>query len=98
MKKNVIVSPAAKTDIARLKAYIKEELKMPETAANYITELKNVVKKLAYYADSIGINKYVQDMFGMNARHITFKKMAIVFFIENDIIYIIRVMPSSLIY
>jgi len=98
MKKEVIVSPAAKTDIAGLKAYIKEELKMPKTAANYITELKNTVKQLSYYAGSIGINEYVQNMFGINASHIIFKKMAIIFFIENNIIYIKRIVPSSLIY
>ena len=56
MKKNktVIVSPTAETDIAELKAYIKGELKMPETAANYVAELKSVVKKLSYYAEAVG--------------------------------------------
>jgi hypothetical protein len=34
------------------------------------------------------VNEYVQAMFGINVRHITFKKMAIVFLIEDDVVYI----------
>jgi plasmid stabilization system protein ParE len=98
MKKNIIVSPEAKNDIAELKHYIKQELKMPETAAKYIKDLNSVIEKLPNYADSAGTNKYVQIQFGSNARHTIFKKMSIIYFVENNIIYIRRVIPSSLIY
>jgi plasmid stabilization system protein ParE len=97
MKKNIIISPKAKRDIAELKIYIKQELKMPETAANYIKDLKVTIGKLSYYANSVGKNEYVQKMFGIDARHITFKKMAI-YLIDGEYIYIRRIIPSALIY
>ena len=97
MRKKVVVSSAAKKDIARLKAYIKQELKMPQTAANYIKALNAVVHRLSFYADAVGENEYIQKRFGTNARHIIFKKMAIIFFVENELIYIKRIIPSSLI-
>jgi plasmid stabilization system protein ParE len=75
MKKyNVIFSIDAKFDIADLKRYIKHELKAPDTAANYIRELNTTIQGLSSYADSIGINEYIQSQFGTNARHIIFKK------------------------
>jgi hypothetical protein len=57
-----------------------------------------IIQKLSVYADSVGANEYVQDMFGINVRHIIFKKMAIIFFIEDDIVYIKRVIARALIH
>jgi hypothetical protein len=94
---SIVLSIDSQIDIADLKHYIKKELKVPDTAAKYIKGLKAAIKKLAFYADSVGANEYVQDMFGDNVRHITFKKMAIVFFIEDDVIYIKHVIAMSLI-
>jgi hypothetical protein len=73
-------------------------LKASDTAANYIKGLKMIIQKLSVYADSVGANEYVQDMFGINVRHIIFKKMAIIFFIEDDIVYIKRIIARALIH
>jgi hypothetical protein len=37
-------------------------------------------------------------IYGTNARHATFKKMAIIYILEGRIVYILRVIPGSLIY
>jgi hypothetical protein len=73
-------------------------LKAPDTAANYIKGLKTIIQKLSVYADSVGANEYVQNQFGPSARHITFKKMAIIFRIHGNYVYIKRVIPMSLIH
>jgi hypothetical protein len=99
MKKySVVLSIDSKIDIANLKRYIKQELKAPDTAANYIKGLKTIIQKLSVYAGSVGANEYVQGMFGVNVRHVTFKKMAIVYFIEDDVAYIQRIIAMSLIH
>ncbi|MDR0733126.1 MAG: hypothetical protein LBF08_03570 [Dysgonamonadaceae bacterium] len=60
--------------------------------------MKTAIWKLSYYAASIGVNQYIQTKFGVDARHITFKKMAIIYVIKDDTVYIKRIIPSSLIY
>ena len=94
---SVITSKEAESDIANLKRYMEHKLKAPETASDYIKRLKAILQKLSYLANTIGANAYVQAMFGANARHITFKKMAIIYFIEDNTVYIQRIIPGSLI-
>jgi hypothetical protein len=98
MRKKIVVSSFAKKDIARLKAYIKQELKMSQTAANYIKDLNIAINKLSFYAGAVGRNEYVQKMFGTNARHIIYKKMAIIYIVFGDIVYIQRIIANSLIH
>jgi plasmid stabilization system protein ParE len=94
----ITVSIESKKDIADLKRYIKDELKAPETASHYIEGLDAVIQKLSFLADSIGKNKFVQNMFGINAKHILYKKMAIIFYREDDCVYIRCVIASSMIH
>ncbi|MDR2139009.1 MAG: type II toxin-antitoxin system RelE/ParE family toxin [Tannerella sp.] len=98
MKKRIILSAEAKQDIAELKRYIRHELKMPDTAARYIKELNAVIQELPNHADSVGMNEYIQGMFGFNARHAIFKRMIIIFYPKNHTIYIRRIIPGSLVY
>jgi len=94
----ILFSPKADYDILDLEYYIKNVLKSPITACKYINDLDATIQKLAVFANTIGFNKYVQEQFGINARHINFKKMAIIYLIEDDIVYVLRVIPASLIY
>ncbi|KAA6303209.1 MAG: hypothetical protein EZS26_000598 [Candidatus Ordinivivax streblomastigis] len=94
----ITVSIKAKRDIADLKRYIKDELKASETASHYIKGLDATIQKLFSLADFIGSNEFVQAMFGRNALHIAYKKMTIVFFIEDDCVYVERVIASSMIH
>ena len=79
-------------------AYIREALKSPLTAAKYMAELNSAIQNLFFYAAAIGANEYIQARFGINARHIVFKKMAIVYKVKKDVVYILRVISGALIY
>ncbi|MDR3266522.1 MAG: type II toxin-antitoxin system RelE/ParE family toxin [Tannerella sp.] len=92
---NIAISEEAFADAAKLAHYIKYDLKSPLTADNYMKEIDDAIQKLSFHADSVGANEYIQTMFGSNVRHITFKKMAIIFFIEEDVVYILRIIPSA---
>ena len=98
MSYQILFSDDANYDMVKLEQYIRERLKAPITASKYMEDLDNIIQKLAVYADIISINEFVQEKFGNNARHINFKKMAIIYIVENDIVYIERIIASSLIY
>ena len=94
----IFFSPEADYDMFELEYYIKNVLKSPITASKYMNDLETAIVKLAVYANSIGFNKYIQEQFGANVRHVNFKKMAIIYFVEDDTVFIKRVIPASLIY
>ena len=98
MKYKIFFSTEADYDMLELEYYIRNELKSPITASKYIKDLDASILKLSVSANAIGFNKYVQEQFGVNARHINFKKMAIIYFIEDDTVFIKRVIPASLIH
>jgi hypothetical protein len=81
-----------------LEFYIKDSLQLPNTAANYMEGVDKTINYLALYADSIGFNPYIQSMFGKKARHIVYKKMSIIYVIHGNVVYIKRIIPSSLIH
>lgn len=99
MKKlKLVISQSAYSDAAKLAHFIENDLKSRRISDKYMQELDNTVEKLSVYANAIGKNEYIQKMFGKKARHITYKKMAIVFFVEQKTIYIHRIIASSLIH
>ncbi|MDR2562440.1 MAG: hypothetical protein LBC98_00695, partial [Prevotellaceae bacterium] len=87
MKKfKIRISKRAYADGARL-AYFIEDLSSTDASDRYMQGLDDAIEKLSYFAVSIGKNEYVQKMFGEKARHITYKKMAIIFSIKNETVY-----------
>ncbi|OAV74456.1 hypothetical protein Barb7_02050 [Bacteroidales bacterium Barb7] len=89
----------AKLDMAKLNHYISYGLNSPETAARYMDELRNAIQRLAFYADSIAISQsaYIQFLCGEDTRRVNYKKMAILYVIRRDFVYVKRVLPGSLI-
>ncbi|MDR2121011.1 MAG: type II toxin-antitoxin system RelE/ParE family toxin [Tannerella sp.] len=98
MSFHIYFSPEADNDMAVLERYIRDELKSPYTASQYMTDLEDVIQTLSINAGIISSNKYVRAKFGDDARRIIFKKMDIIFTIEDDIVYIKRIIPGSLVY
>jgi hypothetical protein len=94
----ISISEEAYADMAKLARYITYGLKSQQTSDKYMAGVDSTILKLSFCADGIGVNEYVQSMYGINARHITYKKMAIIFFIEGDVVYIKRVIASSLLH
>ncbi|MDR2466750.1 MAG: hypothetical protein LBD35_05090 [Prevotellaceae bacterium] len=91
------ISKRAYADIAGL-AYFIEDLSSAGASDKYMQGIDDVIEKLSYYAGSVGKNEYVQKMFGEKARHITYKKMAIIFSIKNETVFIKRIIACSLIH
>jgi aromatic ring-cleaving dioxygenase len=100
MKKyTVITSGMAEADIDDFYDHILYEYKQLDTAIRNRNNIENTIQKLTLLAGVIGPNEYVQAMFGINARHIIYKKMSIIFIIEeNDVAYVLRVIASALIH
>jgi hypothetical protein len=99
MKKyTVILSAEAMMDTDDVYNYIANEIKQKETAYRYKAGLIHTIQKLSFYADTTGVNEYVQNMFGVDARRIIYKKTTIIFCIKDDHVYVKRVIASSMIH
>ena len=98
MKKyTIIITKTAQADMRKFHNFICKVYKQKATAKHYRNGILRTARKLAGYAGSLGRNEYVQKKFGMEARHITYKKMAIIYVIKDDVVYVRRIIPSSLI-
>jgi plasmid stabilization system protein ParE len=101
MRKYIItISDDAAMDIYDLIYYIRDELSEPLTARRYHDKLIETIQKLSIYAGSIAISQsnFIQSQYGPNARRVNFKKLAIIYIIDGDYVYIQRIIPGSLIY
>ncbi|GHT48315.1 hypothetical protein AGMMS49965_26500 [Bacteroidia bacterium] len=98
MKYAIIISPQADLDMTNLESYIKDDLQLPDTAAKYMAGVDKTLDYLALYADLIGFNPYVQAMFGKKTRRVVYKKMSIIYVIRGNIVYVKRVIASSMIH
>ena len=102
MKKyyTVIISDDATADIDALVDYIYYEIKEPITALRYHDGLINAIMGLSSSADIYAESQYdfIQQNYGPSARHITYKKMTIIYLIDGDYVYIQRIIAGSLIH
>jgi plasmid stabilization system protein ParE len=89
----------ADQDIEELYDYIAYVLKEPVTALDYRDGIYYAIKKLAIYGGSLAISQrgYLRKHYGSTVRTVTYKKMAIIYSVIDNIILILRVMPGSLI-
>jgi len=94
----VVTSKRAKADIRAFYNCIFYEYKQPDTAIRNRNNIRRTIRKLALLAGTIGANEHIQKMFGAKARHIRYKKMAIIYIVEGNLAYVKRVIPSALIH
>jgi hypothetical protein len=94
----IIIFKEAETDIQNTTNYIRNVHKQSKTAIRYRKGLYKTIYTLSFFAGSIGRNEYVQALFGVNARHVIFKNMSIIIFVEGDFVYVQRVIAASLIH
>jgi hypothetical protein len=94
-----VISPRAKADILAFYNNILYQYKQPQTAYRNRLGLYNEIQKLSVHAGSIAIcrNDFIQFLYGPEARRVNYKKMAIIFVLHHDKVYIKRVIPASLI-
>lgn len=74
------------------------DFKAPLTAFKYVQGLKDTIEKLQQAPDSYPIQTRTSlQQFGANVRRINFKKMAIIFTIHDDVVYIHRIIAGAMI-
>lgn len=93
---DIVFSEQANTDIQDLTDTIINQYEAPLTAFKYVQGLLNQIRKLKTIADFLPIQKSAYfRQYGFNVRRLNYKKMTIVYTITGNVVYILRVVPSS---
>jgi len=100
MRKYVVrITATALQDIENVHDYIAYELFEPITADKYIRGIYDAIKHLSFYGASIAVSEsnFLLSKYGLAVRNVNYKKMAIIYTVENNEIIIQRIMPAALI-
>ena len=99
MKKyRVKISPEANDDIQGLFNVIAYGFKSYNTAERYVKGLRKTIKDLKNTAGAYRVQTrpfFLQ--YGLFVYRVNYKKMAVVYTIENDLVVIRRIVPSNII-
>jgi hypothetical protein len=92
----VIYSVEAYEDINNLFDFIIFQYKAPLTAFNYVQGLSDEIRGLSLSAQSFPIqSRKSLQQYGPYPRRLNYKKMAIIYNVINDVVYIRRVIPAK---
>ena len=94
---SIQLAEEAKEDVRELRKAIEDTYKAPLTAARYVAELNTKMQWLANGADYFPSVPELYYTFGFEVHRLNFKKMAILYSIEDEIVYIHRIIPQSMI-
>ena len=96
---SVIISPEAEADVAKVYNYIAYEVTVPETALRYRMGIYDTIKNLSVVGAMLSVSQqpYLKKRYGADVRTVCYKKMTIVYNIIGNVVYVRRVMASSLI-
>jgi len=100
MYKHVVkITDKALQDIENVHDYIAYELFEPITADKYIRGIYDAIKHLSYYGASIAVSErdYLLSQYGLTVRNINYKKISVIYTIEDNEIIIQRIMAAALI-
>ena len=88
----------AKSDLNELEKFIVEDCHAPLTAKSKLEDLDNRLNWLEKYAELPAIDFNLSFQYGILVRTIPYgKKMTIVYTVEDNVAYILRIMPQSMI-
>ncbi len=89
---------SAKSDLVELEKFIVEDCLAPLTAKRRLADLNNRLDWLEKYAELPAIDFNLSYQYGLLVRTIPYgKKMAIIYTVEDEMVYILRIMPQSMI-
>jgi hypothetical protein len=99
MKKyNVIITIEAIEDLSNITNVITYDYSSPITAFKYSRGLIETMSNLSHMAESLPIQTRASlKKYGTNVRRINYKKMAIIYTVHGDKVYIHRIIAASLI-
>lgn len=93
----VVVTAKAQSDLYNLRDAIVNYYKAPLTAKRYLEDLNRSMQWLANGADYFPSVPELYYTFGFEVHRLNFKKMAILYSIEDEIVYIHRIIPQNMI-
>ena len=92
----VIITENAQQDLRDLSNTIIFEYKFPITAIRYLRGIYDEFKWLRSNAESLKIQSGKSfTKFGLNTRRINYKKMAIIYSVVDNTVYIKRIVPAG---
>jgi hypothetical protein len=91
--------PEAEIDVDNLYDVIAFGFCQLLTADRYLKGLNDAIRRLSLYANTIAFSQYdyIQSRYGPHARHVTYKKMTIIYTIIDDTVFIKRIIAAKLI-
>jgi plasmid stabilization system protein ParE len=98
MKYDISYSDEANRDLENLVHTISEKYNSPITAFRYIQGIIETINQMAKNPEGYPI-RFNQSLmqYGMFVRRVNYKKMAIIYTINDDMVYIFRIIASSMI-
>jgi plasmid stabilization system protein ParE len=93
----IFVTEEAERDIHDLNDAIEFSYQAPLTASRYVEELNTKMQWLANGADFFPVVPELSYQYGCDIRRLNFKKMAILYSIEGEVVNIHRIIPQSMV-
>lgn len=93
----IFLSGKAQSDVDKLRFAIVFKFRAPLTAKRYLNGLNKKMRSLEIGADAIQVDEELSKQYGFNIRRTYYKEMTILYTIEDVNVYIVRIMPQSLI-
>ena len=98
MQRSIRFKRKAESDIIQFKEFVALECAAPLTAKRQFEMLEKHLDWLEQYAELPAVDVELSIQYGMIIRTIPFgKKMTIVYSVEDEYVYIQRIMPQSMI-
>lgn len=98
MRYTIRFKSKAYSDIVQLTEFIHKKCAAPLTARRQLELFEKHLDWIEQYAELPGVDVELSIKYGQLLRNVTFgKKMAILYSVEGDVVYIHRVMPQSMI-
>ena len=92
----VVYTKHAELDIDELRGYISTICFAPLTAQRYAAGIIRKIKWLETHAELRPIDENTSRRLGITVRRINYKKMAVIYWIDKDEVFIYRIIPQSL--
>ena len=93
----IFLSGKAQSDVDKLRFAIVFKFRAPLTAKRYLNGLNRKMRSLEIGADAIQVDEELSKQYGFDIRRTYYKEMTILYTIEDVNVYIVRIMPQSLI-
>ena len=96
-RRDVIITDEAVSDLYELDYAIREKFQAPLSAARYLIGLKRKIKGLSRNAELRVKDDYLSRQLRRDIHRENYKKMTILYSIDDDLVYIHRIIPQSMV-